>query len=521
MGRYPLLLLLILQVTIILVADFTGARRPQQPPGFGYDRYGATVLSTREAATSGQLLIAEIDSVGARRVEPFLARIHYVSEIPTICPGQRIAFNAKTRALPDVPDVPDIIDLQKSLRRRGVVASVVVAPDSLLYVASSRLAQTWFARANNTLLDRLRRAPLAPQTIDILAAILLGRSEALPASTRADYSAAGLSHVLALSGMHVGVIAIIIACALWPFYLGRHVRTRLLLTIISLWLYAALTGFIPSVTRAVIMASVYMTGRILQRKSSSINSLCLAAILILLLSPEELYAPGFQLSFAAVLGIILFYPLINRVDRREHPITYNLVSYPALSVSAMTMAGIVSAFHFHSFPIYFLISNLVIVPVIPLLLISGVASIALEANCGADALCRIMDTVANGIAALPGSAIDGLYPSAWIVILLLAALILVAAGAHNKRRFLAIEGAMLFIGTLLCCAVYPRTRYPKKEVYQIVESKSTQTIIATDGECTVLTTARLPSERREIEQRYRLLLRDFVTKRRLKEPTVK
>ncbi|MCM1310228.1 MAG: ComEC/Rec2 family competence protein [Bacteroides sp.] len=496
-------------------------RRPQYPPSYDKGIYSARVLSAREAATSGQFLVAEIDSSNSEKIIPFKARIHILSEYPQIYPGQRLAFSGALRPLPEVPAVPDIIDLQKSLRREGVTATAAVPLDSILYIAESARVRTWFARANEYLLVKLMRSNLKPGTINVLAAILLGRSEMLPPQTRVSYSAAGLSHVLALSGMHVSVIAMIIAVALWPFYFGRHVRTRLLLTILALWFYAALTAFIPSVTRAVIMATVYMLGRILQRRSSPLNSLCLAAILILLVNPHDLYAAGFQLSFAAVLGIILFYPLINRVDRRNHPGLYALVSYPALSISAMTFAGIISAYHFHMFPVYFLLANITVVLLIPLLMIVGLLSLGFGLNFGADMICWAMEKVAELISALPGATLSGLYPTVWLTLLLLLLMGIFAYGVHESKRFVAYESALLFFGALICCAVKPAVRYPESETFIIEEPRATQTIMTAGDSCFILTTAALPSEREEIEARYQLILRDFTAKRELTAPILK
>lgn len=521
MGRCPLLIVLIVQVAVILIADLAGWRRPQQPPGFGVNDYAATVISTREAKTSGQLLVARIDSIGGAGVAPFKARVHVVSEIPGIYPGQRIRFGAKLGALPVVPDVPDIVDLQKNLRRQGVVASAVVPVDSIRYIASANRLKEWFARANESLMCRIGQSPLEPQTINILAAMLLGRGHMLDDTTRADYSAAGMSHVLALSGLHVGIIAMIIAFALWPFYFGRHVRTRLMLTVLALWFYVALTGFIPSVTRSVIMVSVYMFGRILQRRSSSFNSLCLAAILILLFVPEDIYSAGFQLSFAAVAGIIMFYPLLNRVDRRRHPQLYMLASYPALSVSAMLFAGIVSTFYFHAFPVYFLFANLLIVPIVPLLILSGILSLLFRVDFGADLLCRAMDGVSDFFSELPAAVLPDLYPPSWLIILLLAILTLLAYGLHRRSLFLAIEASILFAGILACCAVMPHKVYPEREIYEIAEYRSRQTIVVEGDSCFIHTTATLPADRKEIEARYQLILRDFVAKRHLPTPILK
>lgn len=521
MGRCPLLIVLALQIAIILIADGAGLRQPQQPPSFGKNEYTAIIKTTREASTSGQLLIAEIDSVGGDRVRPFMSRIHFVGETPRLWAGQRIKFSSGLKPLPEVPPVPDIVDLHKNLRRVGVTSVTTLAADSIRYIASARRAKEWFAKANEALLVRLKRTPLQPQTINVLSAMMLGRGEMLPERTRADYSAAGMSHVLALSGMHVGVIAMMVAFALWPFYFGRHVRTRLVLTISALWFYAALTAFIPSVTRSVIMATVYMAGRILQRKSSPLNSLCLAAILILLVTPEDIYSAGFQLSFSAVLGIILFYPLINRVDRRQYPKLYNLMSYPALSVSAMSLAGIVSAYHFHSFPLYFLAANLIIVPVVPLLIFSGVLSMIFQCDFGADYLCGAMDRVSGVIASLPMSTLGNLYPAEWLIMVLLALSVLFACAVHARQKFVAAESLLIFTALLLCCAVMPRTVYPDSEKYTVVENRSIQTIVTDRDSCFIYTTAELPAERDEIEARYRLLLRDFAGKRNLPLPKLK
>lgn len=521
MGRCPLIIVLVVQIAIILLSDYVGWRTPQQPPAYGVNTYCGMILTTREASTSGQLLVVEIDSLGEKVVAPFKTRVHITDETPQVYAGQRIRFSGKLMPLPAVPQVPDMLDLHKNLRRQGVVASVTFPDDSIHYIAPSNRVREWFARANDATLTRLRQAPLQPQTVNVLAALLLGRSEELSADVRADYSSAGMAHVLALSGMHVGIIAMLIAVALWPFYFGRHIRTRLVLTIAALWFYAAFTGFIPSVTRSVIMATVYMLGRILQRKSLSLNSLCLAAIVILLFSPEDLYAVGFQLSFAAVLGIIIFYPLINRVNRREHPRRYALVSYPALTLGAMSLSGLVSAFHFHSFPVYFLLANMLIVPVVPMLIISGVMSLMFKANCGADAMCMVMNKIAGMFAGLPASTLTDLYPPAWVVITLILLLCLHGYAAHCKRRFLWMETALLFIGVMICRLVMPSTIYPAKEIYEVAEYRSTQTIVTVEDSCFVFTTAKLPADREEIEQRYRLLLRDFVRKRNIQEPKVK
>lgn len=517
----PLSIPLAALVAIIFLGDFIGLRNPVRSPSFSTNSYCAYILSVSEAKTDGFLAVAEIDSIGRQKVKPFKARLNLLNDYPEPVPGSRIRFTARLREFPQPPEVPDIVDLQADLRRQGVTATAAFPRDSIQYIAATHSLRYYCALANNASLDRLKRADLNPQTTDILAAILLGRSHMISDRTRTSFSAAGLSHLLALSGMHVGFIAMVIAFALWPLYFGRHVRTRLILTIVALVAYAAFTGFIPSVTRAVIMATVYLTGRIIQRKSPPLNSLCLAALLILIVNPSDLYSAGFQLSFAAVAGIILYYPLINCVNRRKHPVLYKLWSYPALSVSAMILTGIVAAFHFHTYPLYFLPANLLIIPLVPFAVFSGIITLIFQEPFLSDFFIDAIDWVAEFCAHLPGAVINGLYPSALTVIILVTLLIIIAFALQSRNRFYICETLILIAGIGICLAVKPSPIYPEREVYTIAEHRSTQQIITAPDTCYVLTDAKTPESVAEVEARYSILLRDFMAKRKLTTLTVR
>ena len=521
MGRVPLSIPLAVLIALILIGDSCGWMRPQEPPAFSGGVFSAYVLSVREAETDGYLMVAQIDSINSSAVLPFKARLHFLNDYPEPIAGMRLRFRGRLQPLAAPPAVPDIVDFNAELRRRGVVASAAVARDSLVYLARTNSLRYFCAEANNAALIRLKRSGLDAQSIDILAAMLLGRSDSLTDETRAMFSAAGLSHLLALSGMHTGIIAMIISCALWPLYFGRHVRTRLLLTMLALFAFAAFTGFIPSVTRAVIMASVYMTGRIIGRKSPALNSLCLAAIIILVISPEELFAAGFQMSFAAVLGIILFFPVIDSVNRREHPRLYALVSFPALSLSAMILTGFVAAYHFHSYPLYFLFANLLIVPLVPLAISSGIISILFETPFLSDYLIGAIDWVAQTCAVLPGAVLGGLYPPAWLTVALVVTAALLGLALSGGKKFLACESAVLLVGLMVIAAVRPAPIYPEKELYTIVEPRSTQQILVANGECVVITDAASAADVADIQRRYALLLRDFMAKRNINKLTIK
>lgn len=517
MGRVPLFIPLAVLVAIMLAGDSFGLRSPQEPPTFGNMTCSAYLLSVSEADSEGYLGVAEIDSVNNRGVKTFKARLQILGESLVPIPGERLKFKARIVPLTPKPEVPDIIDMQAGLRRRGVTAAAVVPSDSIIYYSATHSLRYYCALARNAAMHRLMRSGLNDETINILAAILLGESKMLTNPTRELYSAAGLSHVLALSGMHVAIITMIFSVALWPFYFGRHVKTRLTITIIALIAYAAITGFIPSVTRAVIMAVIYMFGRIIQRKSPPLNSLCLAAILILVVNPSDLYSAGFQMSFAAVLGIIIFFPLIDRVNRRRHPWLYAAVSYPALSISAMMLTSIVSAYHFHCFPVYFLPANLIIIPLVPLAVFSGVISMAFQVPFLSDYIISAIDSVATFWSNLPGATVNNLYPTEWEVISLIASITFLGLALTNKNRFWIYESMIILIGIVTIVAVRPATVYPDSETYYVKTSRYELKITTDKGECTIFTGAKANGDLDDIIDLYSIVLRDFMAKRNINQ----
>lgn len=516
MGRVPLLIPLAALVAIILIGDSFGLRRPQEPPEFGNIMCSAYLLSVSEANSDGYLSVAEVDSVNNRRVKVFKARLQILGESFEPIAGERLKFKARVMPLTPKLPIPDAVDLQADLRRRGVSASAVVASGSILYHAPTHSLRYYCSLIRNAALHRLMRTGLNDETVNILAAILLGQSDMLTNPTRELYSAAGLSHILALSGMHVAIITMIFSVALWPLYFGRHVKTRLTITIVALIAYAAMTGFIPSVTRAVIMAAVYMFGRIIQRKSPPLNSLCLAAILILVINPSDLYSAGFQMSFAAVLGIIIFFPLLDRVDRRRHPLLYIAVSYPALSIGAMILTGIVSASHFHTFPVYFLPANLMIIPLVPLAIVSGVISIVFQVPFLSGYFINAIDSVANFWSNIPGAMVANLYPTELEVIFLMVSVTLLGLALGSKNRFWIYESLIVLTGITTIIAVRPRPVYPASETYYVKSPRYDLNISVNDGQCTVLTNAKTNSDLETIIDLYTIVLRDFMAKRNVK-----
>lgn len=513
MGRCPFAITLAALIVIILLGDSWGFNKPQEPPFYGDVRVSVAIENIEESTTSGRIALGEVREVNGSDIDPFKIRIHFLNDYPEIVQGQTVCFKSEIKRLQPPPDIPDAVDFQKELRRRGITATAVVLSDSITSVSNTRGPIALLQRMNAAAMERLRSSHLSETSVNLLSAMLLGKDEYIPDEERENFSASGLSHLLALSGTHVAVIVMIISLMLWPLYFGRHRRAHILLTLLALWTYAAFTGFTPSVTRAVIMATVFLCSRLWQRHFVPLNSLCLAACLILLFSPRDLYSLGFQMSFAAVAGIIIFFPLINRVDRRNHPYLYAIVSVPALSLSAMVFTGILSAFYFHSFPVYFIISNVLMVLIVPLFIISGVVSLVLNAVGPTDSLASLISGCAHTVASLPGATLSGIYPSAMFTGLFILLTFLFGFAIHLKKRFFAMEALVLLAGVTAMEALDPRKDNVAAEDFVVSDSRSVSLISRRGSQCTLYTTARVESERREAQALYSRMLAEYMAKR--------
>ncbi len=475
----------------------------------------AVVLDIKEESGS-RMLLCKIDSLNETPCRSIHAGIRLYGAFPVLSGGERIKFTADIG--PYVPPrhvVPDEVIYDGIMQSVEAVASVTGSQLKVIDRDSSLAAAL---RSN--IVSLIVGSGINDETGRMLSALVVGDTGMIDRDTRSEYSLAGLSHILALSGLHVGVIAMIVAVALWPLYIGRHNRTRFAVTIVILWIYAWFTGFIPSVTRAVIMASVYMFGAILERKPVALNSLCLAAIIILSVDPSCLWDIGFQLSFTAVAGIILFYPLLNRVDRKTHPYLYYAMSFPAVSLSAMILTGIPAAYYFHTFPLLFIMSNVAVSLVIPWFIALGVLLIILEsAGIHALWLCDMLDllaaysdAVAHSVASLKYGAVSDIYFPAWWLVPVMTALLLLAYAGHRRRWPVALIAMLCLVDSLIMIRLFAPS-YPAQENYLVADAGCTDFIVRDRNKIYVYTTAVTPAGRNDVIDRISARLKDYMALR--------
>lgn len=434
--------------------------------------------------------------------------------------GHDIFFKAKFEHIVNQTDLPDEIDASTFLKRKLVAVRAFIPPENIISVKPTKGLKAKALRFRSKMTDLLYRSSLDTECKEFLNATLLGDPKDLTTDTRHKFRDAGLSHVLALSGLHVGVITMIIALALWPLRIFGRKYPVIIATILILWGYALITGLSPSVTRAAIMTTVYLVGRMLQRRTSSMNSLMVAALLILVISPEELFGIGFQLSFSAVIAIILFADLLNPISRK-HKLPYLISSYISLSVSAMLGTALISVYYFHSMPIYFILSNIAVALCLPILLCGGILIIIFSGlGLATDYLCVPLDSIYNivsftaeKVSGIPYSTIDGIYVSAWVIAIYFAALTTLHLWLRTKKHIWGLSFALLSIITFAAVIFQPTEKQVPK-LYIARQKYRTDIIIDNSSPILYIITIN-PLEPNAIIDRAKRRYSDYMGKRNI------
>lgn len=208
----------------------------------------------------------------------------------------------------------------------------------------------------------------------VASALLLGQKDMLDNETRQAYSGSGVMHILCVSGLHVGVIYIIISFLLgFMKKSGKQLFFKTALILITIWAYAILTGLSPSVMRAAIMFTFISIGNASRRHVHIINSLSVSAMVLLLYDPLMIMNIGFQLSYIAIIGIIFINKPIADLWQPKNRILDYIWGLTAVSIAAQAATGPLAMYYFHQFPTYFIVGNLVAIPLSFLAIYSGVA----------------------------------------------------------------------------------------------------------------------------------------------------
>jgi competence protein ComEC len=267
-------------------------------------------------------------------------------------------------------------------------------------------------------LDILEESGLGGKEYAVASAILLGYDEHLDSEQRRQFTGAGAIHILCVSGLHVGIIYLVLSGMLGVLKRKKGLRmVRTFVLLLAIWFYALVTGFSPSVLRATTMFSFIIIGSSLSRKPNIYNSLAGSAFLLLAINPYMITAVGFQLSYLAVLGIVTIYKPVYSLITPTNWLLDKIWSITAVSLSATLATFSLTTFYFNQFPNLFAVTNLIAIPASTLILYTGIlvlitSPVDFISNLLAQVLTwiiRVLNFSVGWIEGLSFSTLKGLY----------------------------------------------------------------------------------------------------------------
>lgn len=274
---------------------------------------------------------------------------------------------------------PFEFDYATHCRRNNICYQQFCSADDIrLFATGDPAAAPFTDRAHNWCIRALERFTPDHKTMGLLQAMLLGDEINLDPELRDSFSQTGIIHIIAISGGNVAIFFVVISAILWWMKDKRHLWIKYAIALPLVWFYVIMAGSSPSAIRAAVMFSLLAFGIMLQKNNNSLNQLFGTAFVLLCAQPAWLYSLGFQLSFVAVLSLILFYKPVYTLYIPANRILRTLWSVVAASAAAEILVAPLVVYYFHNFPLMFLVANVAAYIFMGLVLILGIAIIALS-----------------------------------------------------------------------------------------------------------------------------------------------
>lgn len=294
--------------------------------------------------------------------------------------------------------------------------------------------------------------------LPIASALVLGYRQTMEKEVASVFADTGTIHVLAVSGLHVGIVFVVFSALL--FWMNANKRLKLakgIILILLIWFYALITGFSPSVLRAAIMISFTLIAQHFVKDGNIYNTIAASALMLLLFEPKFIMNVGFQLSYLAVIGIIYLYPILKDIFSIKNRLLRGLWNYSVLSLSAQLITFPLVMYYFSSFPLYFLPANLFIILPATLIVYLGFALLIVPNIFFSSLIGQILERLIlfskntlEHFAQLPFAKINGISLSPLQVILIYAFLLslVFAFTLRKKQMFYSSVLVLIALATL-------------------------------------------------------------------------
>jgi len=290
-----------------------------------------------------------------------------------LIPGKRILLHKKLQLIA-APKVPQAFNYQQWAYRQGVQYQSYLSAPPIMLEPAPRYWRNWVLDSRNWILSVLARWIPDKPICGLAEALLIGYKYDLDKNLVQAYSNTGVVHIIAISGLHLGMIYGLLLWLFSPFMPIYWIKwIRPLVILIVLWGFALLTGAAPSIIRAALSFSFLLLSQSLGYQNNQLNALAASAFFLLLFDPWLIWDIGFQLSYAAVAGILLYAKILMRWLRIKNPLLRAIWQLNALTLSAQVFTLPLVLYHFQQFPNLFLFCNLLIVPFSGLILYFEIA----------------------------------------------------------------------------------------------------------------------------------------------------
>ena len=436
-------------------------------PNKYYHKYIVDILNINGEATTGKSLLSITkDTINATlKVDAiFICKTDLKPILPSLNPGQ--------------------FDYKKYLNKKYIYHQIVTSNQSLFKSESKSYSLLGIANNIRDFINlKLKKHHFTTEELSIINALFLGQRQNISENIYSSYTNAGVIHILAISGLHIGIILLILNFIFKPIeQLKKGKLIKTILIVFILWSFAIIAGLSASVTRAVTMFSIVAIGMNLKRPTNILNTLAISIFILLLIKPMFLFDVGFQLSYVAVLAIVIINPLLQKLWKPK----YKIVNFywQTLTVTVSAQLGILplSLYYFHQIPSLFFTTNLVIIPLLGIILGYGIIVI----------LLAILDILPQFLANIFGyiiSAMNGFV--GWIsnynefvinnisfsLLYVLVSYILIAALINfwKQKSYKSFKWVLIGVVIVQCTVIY--TNYSKPSNQLIIFHKSRFSLI--------------------------------------------
>ncbi len=456
--------------------------RQQQNLHFNTEITGFFIPESLENKTKFQKVQGRFYFGGVQRKKAISLQLYVFSEVPL-----ELTNTYALRCHPELlanERYPGAFDQARYYELQGQSHRAFVYASHIRVLAGKQLppSENSLLRIKSQL-SKLFTQALSARSAAIGRALILGERDGIDAQLRSYFLATGSMHILAVSGMHIGLLILVLLKMLGLLSRWVSRKQALVLVLLIVWYYAVLTGLSASVLRSVFMFSVLLLSQLSGRQMSQLSALFFSAFCLLLYDPRYLFDLGFQLSYLAMLGIYLYYEAIRALLQFRWKVLTHLWDGTALGLAATLTTLPLSLYHFHLYPNYAQIANLCLMSLSSLILVVGMFFPFLQALPWLDRLSafvlettiRWMLEIMRFFSEAPGALAKGFVLPFWCVLLSWLATYFLFYGLQRKHKSLAqlgLLGSLLFMANL---------RQRKLQEQQTTFYQNDQVLLLRDG----------------------------------------